>query len=70
MQPHDPYKISNKTNDFVAILYELVFNSRGNVTMNNWFTGNDIMEKILRDHRLTIAGTIRKNKKLILNAFV
>ncbi|XP_071054716.1 piggyBac transposable element-derived protein 4-like [Onthophagus taurus] len=38
--------------------------------MDKWFTGIDIMEKMLPDHRLTAVGTIRKNKKQIPYAFI
>ncbi|KAH1021638.1 hypothetical protein HUJ04_011131 [Dendroctonus ponderosae] len=42
----------------------------GNLTTDNWFTSVPFVEHLLRDHKLTLVGTIWKNKREIPKEFV
>lgn len=68
-QPPGLYGISNKPFDVVERLIQPVSGSHRNVTFDNWFTGYDLMLHLLKEHRLTSVGTVRKNKKQIPESF-
>lgn len=70
VQPDGPYKISTKTDDVVERMCEPIYNTGRNITMDNWFTGYEIMKKMLTDYRLTIVGTLRKNKRVLPREFI
>ena len=38
--------------------------------MDNWFTSVSLADKILDEHKLTIVGTLRKNKAEIPHSFL
>lgn len=51
---------------YVKELTKTVHGSNRNVTMDNWFTSIDLAKTMLGDpYKLTIIGTVRKNKKEI-----
>jgi hypothetical protein len=58
-QSKGPYKLSNPPADIVERMIPPV----RNVTVDNWFTSIPLAMKLLKDHNLTLPGTIRKNKK-------
>lgn len=62
-QPDGPYKVSNKPADVVLRLSQHISGTGRNLTMDNWFTSVPLFQKLLKDHKLTAVGTIRKNKK-------
>ncbi|KAJ8938411.1 hypothetical protein NQ318_011994 [Aromia moschata] len=62
-QPDGPFKISNSPKDVVLRLCEHVFANCRNVTMDNWFTSIPLVETLLHQHKLTVIGTVRKNKR-------
>lgn len=62
-QPEGPYKVSNSPNDIVERLCNVIKGSARNVTLDNWFTSIPLVETLLKDFKLTVVGTIRKNKK-------
>lgn len=62
-QPEGPYKVSNSPSDVVLRLCEVIKGSGRNVTLDNWFTSVPLVEKLAKDYKLTVIGTIRKNKK-------
>lgn len=41
-----------------------------NLTMDNWFTSVSLADKMLDEHKLTIVGTLRKNKAEIPHSFL
>lgn len=62
-QPDGPYKISNKSSDVVLRLSQNIYGSGRNITIDNWFTSIPLVTTLLRQHKLTAVGTIRKNKR-------
>lgn len=53
-------------NYFVETLTQSIHGSNRNVTMDNWFTSVPLAEKLLTaPYKLTVVGTLRKNKKEI-----
>ncbi|XP_008181635.1 piggyBac transposable element-derived protein 4-like [Acyrthosiphon pisum] len=62
-QPPGYFDISNKPEDVVKRLCEPVFGTNRNITFDNWFTSNNLVQTMLLSHKLTIVGTIRKNKR-------
>lgn len=70
-QPQDsPYTVSNSAIDVVNRLVEPISRTRRNLTTDNWFTSVDLCEKLLNEHRLTLLGTIRKNKRQLPSQFI
>ena len=61
--PPGPYCFSTKTTDLVKRMCEPVFGTSRNITMDNWFTSYEIVKRMLEQHKITIVGTIRKNKR-------
>ena len=41
-----------------------------NITINNWFTSYELVHRMLNCHRLTVVGTLRKDKREIPAAFI
>lgn len=65
-----PYEVSNSAADVVKRMCTPIYNTGRNVTMDNWFTSLDIVLYMLENHRVTIVGTIRKNKREIPSQFL
>jgi hypothetical protein len=63
-QPEGPYQLSNSPADTVERISPISGSGR-NVTVDKWFTSVPLAMKLLKDHNLTLLGTIRKNKKEI-----
>lgn len=69
-QPPGPFCVSNSSSDVVNRLSLPLWKSKRNVTMdNNWFTSVEVANSLLKNHQLTIVGTLRKNKRQIPNDF-
>ncbi|XP_063222178.1 piggyBac transposable element-derived protein 4-like isoform X4 [Bacillus rossius redtenbacheri] len=64
-QPEGPYKLSNSPHDVVIRMVAPISGSGRNVTTDNWFTSYPLAISLLQDHKLTLLGTIRKNKREI-----
>jgi hypothetical protein len=64
-QPEGPYQLSNSPVDIVERMISPTSGSGRNMTVDNWFTSVPLAMKLLKDHNLTLLGTIRKNKKEI-----
>lgn len=63
-QPQDsPFQVSNSPADVVCRLIEPISGTRRNVTTDNWFTSVELCTRLLNEHKLTLLGTIRKNKR-------
>nr|XP_023025733.1 uncharacterized protein LOC111513737 [Leptinotarsa decemlineata] len=61
-QPAGPYQVSNKSLDVVVRMTEPIHDSKRNITMDNWFTSIPLARSLLTDHKLTLLGTLRKDK--------
>lgn len=61
-QPEGPYKFDNSNLSLVCRLVEPIRGSNRNITMDNFFTSVELADKLLMDYKLTIIGTLRKNK--------
>ncbi|UYV68512.1 hypothetical protein LAZ67_6000005 [Cordylochernes scorpioides] len=68
--PEGPYNVSNSPSDVVERLCEPIKGTGRNVTMDNWFTSYSLALKLLQQYRLTIVGTLKRNKKEIPSEFV
>lgn len=62
LQPEGPYKVSNSPQAIVERLCEPIYNSNRNLTVDNWFTSINLIESLLAK-KITVVGTIRKNKR-------
>lgn len=65
-----PYLVSNSPIDAVDRLVTPISKTSRNVTTDNWFTSYPLAEKLLSEHRLTLVGTMRKNKPQIPPEFL
>nr|XP_023014742.1 uncharacterized protein LOC111504426 [Leptinotarsa decemlineata] len=61
-QPAGPYAVSNSPGDVVMRLCDEIKGSGRNVTMDNWFTSVPLVDTLLKNFKLTVIGTMRKNK--------
>ena len=68
-QPDGPYKVSVSPGDVVKRLCSGIIGTGRNINLGNWFTSYDLAEKMLR-HQITLAGTLRKNKRHIPPEFL
>ena len=64
-QPDGPFQTNNSASEIVKRMCIPIYNSGRNVTMDNWFTSYGVVKEMLERHRITIVGTIRKNKREI-----
>lgn len=62
-QPDGPYSVDNSPSAVVQRLCQCIKGTHRNVTCDNWFTGIDLIKRLLTDYQLTFVGTIRKNKR-------
>lgn len=69
-QPEGPYRVDNSGLSVVNRLVQPVSGTGRNITTDNWYTSVPLAESLLRDHKLTLVGTLRKNKKEIPPEFI
>nr|CAI5837678.1 unnamed protein product [Callosobruchus analis] len=62
-QPIGPFRVNNKVPNVVKRMTEPINGSSRNVTMDNWFTPFSVIEDLFTNHRLTVVGTVKKNKR-------
>ncbi|CAI6353650.1 unnamed protein product [Macrosiphum euphorbiae] len=67
-QPDGPFSIDNSPNNVVHRLIQPIRNTGRNVTINNWFTSVPLADELL-NQKLTLLGTLRKNKTQIPQEF-
>ena len=68
-QPKGPFEIDNSPSSVVKRLIEPLYNSGRNLTVDNWYTSYPLSQELLKK-KITIVGTMRKNKKEIPPSFL
>ncbi|KAJ8930731.1 hypothetical protein NQ314_016437 [Rhamnusium bicolor] len=68
-QPDGPYVVDNSALSVVKRLITPIALSGRNVTIDNWFSSIPLASYLL-EQKLTMVGTIRKNKKELPEKFV
>lgn len=61
-QPDGPFRVDNSTQAVSLRMCQPIFGSGRNVTIDRWFTSYGLIQTLLKDHRITVVGTIRSNK--------
>lgn len=61
-QPIGPFHTSNKTVDLVTRLVQPISGTNRNITCDNWFTSVPLAIKLREEEKLSLIGTLRKNK--------
>ncbi|UYV83181.1 hypothetical protein LAZ67_23000083 [Cordylochernes scorpioides] len=69
-QPDGPYKKSNSPDDIVKRLIIPISGTSRNITTDNWYTSYKLSQDLLTEHKLTLVGTLKKNKKEIPKIFL
>lgn len=69
-QPEGPYLLANDASSVVKRLVSTIDKSGRNVTMDNYFSSIPLANDLLRNHKLTMVGTLRKNKREIPPEFL
>ncbi|GBP45216.1 PiggyBac transposable element-derived protein 4 [Eumeta japonica] len=62
-QPNGPNQVDNSGLALVLRLSENIYNTGRNITCDNFFTSIPLIDKLESQHKLTVIGTIRKNKR-------
>ncbi|KAG8266750.1 hypothetical protein J6590_108850 [Homalodisca vitripennis] len=65
-KPPGPFATSNDATSVVLRMIKPIDNSGINVTMNNYFTSVPLLNDLYTNHKITVVGTIRKNKPELL----
>ncbi|KFM74523.1 PiggyBac transposable element-derived protein 4, partial [Stegodyphus mimosarum] len=68
-QPDGPFKVSTSPSDVVKRLIQPLHKSSRNITTDNWYTSYPLAADLLKE-KLTLVGTMRKNKREIPPTFV
>lgn len=68
-QPEGPFQVSNSAKDVTLRMIRVIENSGRNLTTDNWYTSVPLAIELL-DKKLTLVGTLRKNKAEIPPEFI
>lgn len=63
VQPDGPFKLDNSASSVVKRLVQPIRNTGRNITTDNWFTSVPLAIDLFNNYKLTLVGTIRKNKR-------
>ncbi|XP_050064943.1 piggyBac transposable element-derived protein 4-like [Aphis gossypii] len=63
VQPDGPFKLDNSASSVVNRLVQPFRNTGRNITTDNWFTSVPLAIDLFNNYKLTLVGTIRKNKR-------
>lgn len=69
-QPDGPFKIDNGAASVVTRLIQPISKTGRNVTTDNWFISVELATDLQKKHKLSLLGTIRKNKRQIPSEFI
>lgn len=70
-QPPGPYEhLKTDGLSIVDRLCQTISGTSRNVTTDNWFSSIPLCEKLINEHRLTMIGTLRKNKPQLPKIFI
>lgn len=64
-QPAGPYECENTPHAIVKRMVKHISKSGRNITCDNWFVSIPLAEDLLVNDKLTIVGTVRRNKREI-----
>lgn len=70
VQPDGPFRVVNSAISVTKRLVLPILKTGRNVTMDNWFTSIPLAEDIMLNNKLTIIGTLKKNKREVPPSFV
>lgn len=69
-QPDGVYQVSNSAHDVVKRMIRPITGTNRNITIDNWFTSVPLALDLLKNHKLTIVGTLRRDKREVPPEFV
>lgn len=62
-QPDGLFHVDNSSKEVFCRIIELISGIGRNVTMDNFFTSIPLCDELKNNHRLTLVGTVQKNKR-------
>ncbi|XP_072389558.1 uncharacterized protein [Diabrotica undecimpunctata] len=62
-QPSGPYKVDNSCAAVITRMYEPLYGTEINITMDRWFVNCSLVLQLTREHRLTVVSTTQSQRK-------